>query len=62
MTPYTTPPLTPGQQEVRIVFARQPQTTIPTVQTVSEVEDRSTYVANPAPSQSVSFVIKLQYK
>jgi hypothetical protein len=62
MTPHTTPPLTPGQTEVRIVFARQPQQPTATVQPVSDTEDHSTYVANPMPGQAVSFVIKLQYK
>jgi hypothetical protein len=62
MTPYTTPPLPAGQQEVRVVFARQRQTGAPVVQTVSEVEDRSTYVVNPMPGQLVSLVIRLQYK
>jgi hypothetical protein len=62
MTPYTTAPLPAGQQEVRVVFARQRQTGAPAVQTVSEVEDRSTYVVNPMPGQLVSLVIRLQYK
>jgi hypothetical protein len=62
MTPHTTAPLAAGQTEVRIVFARQPQSATNAVQTVSLTEDRSTYVANPLPGQPVNIVVKLQYK
>jgi hypothetical protein len=63
MTPHTSAPLAPGQQEVRVVFARQQQPiSAAAVQNVSEADGHDTYVANPLPGQPVSLVIKLQYK
>jgi hypothetical protein len=63
MTPYTTPPLASGQQEVRVVFTRQQQQGATAgVQPIIEVQERATYVVNPTAGQSLSFVIRLQYK
>jgi hypothetical protein len=75
MTPFTTAPLSAGQQEVRVIFVRA-QVVVQTgaqsavqsfvakdaAQPLTEVQGRDTFVTSPSPAPSLSFAIHLQYK
>lgn len=61
MQPYTTPPL--KDKEVKVVFARQPQTSITTpVAPLTEVSGGETYVVNTLPTGALGFTIPLTQK
>jgi hypothetical protein len=75
MTPHTTPPLSAGQPEVRVIFVRAQavvqtgaQTAVQSfvakeaAQPLTEVQGNATFVTSPSPSPSLSFAIHLQYK
>ncbi len=68
MASYTTAPLRPGESQVSVVFARQPQAVLDRVSTQNLVEtapNQTTYVvnvqSNPPPGE-VAFTITLKYK
>ncbi len=67
-SPYTTPPLPPGEREVRVFFSREAQVAIRSVSLDSAnrsqqaAAERATYVVGDQVSKPVSFTIRLDYK
>lgn len=63
MEPYTTPPLDPGANEIRVVFARTPQTTLLTPATLlTEARGREVFVVNTIPAAALGFTVALKRK
>ena len=63
MQPYTTPPVPADQNEVKVVFSRQPQTAVAAAAAlVTEVRDRETFVVNTFPAPALAFTITLKRK
>jgi len=68
LVPYTTPPLRPDENLLRVSFSRQQQATVTPVSADSRnrvqeaAGERAVYVVGEMPAPQVSFTIKLDYK
>lgn len=63
MEPYTTPPLAPNVDEVRVVFGRTPQTAAVTPAAVStETAGREVFIVNTLAAPALGFTVALKRK